>query len=200
MVKLFFGPPGCGKSCHTAYIAYKNHKKGIKTYCNYPVEGTFLFDPQTDLGKYDMSDCDIIIDEASIEFHARKFKTFGDILIEFFKKNRHYKVRDIYIYSQGWDDIDKVIRILAVRLYVMRRISKHITMYRRISRNYGRIDKLTEQIVDGYGYVPFSTRFIWLPKYWNMFDSFEHKELPQKEFEYIPTKKEREEISSDHFE
>lgn len=183
MVKMFFGPPGCGKSTFAARVVYLNNKKGFKTFSNYPIQGAYLFDPLTDLGVFNISDCDIIIDEASIEFHSRKFKTFSDVLIEFFKKNRHYHIRDIYIFSQGWDDVDKVIRTITVRYYIMRKsLLPHFSYYRRISRNYGEIDKLSKQIIDGYSYVPFSRRYIFLPKYWNMFDSYEHKPLPEKEF------------------
>ena len=66
MLSVYFGVPGCGKSTHAAYIVQKNLKKGIKTYVNYPISGGYLFDPLVDLGNFDISNCDLILDEASI--------------------------------------------------------------------------------------------------------------------------------------
>ena len=70
-LSIYFGVPGCGKSTHAASVVYHNLKKGWPTYCNFPVKGAFLIDDK-DIGKFSLTDCYLIIDEASITYNSRK--------------------------------------------------------------------------------------------------------------------------------
>lgn len=182
MLSVYFGVPGCGKSTHAAKIVRRNLRKGIKTYVNYPIQGGYLFDPLEDLGKFDISNCDVILDEASIDFNNRKFKSMPQTVIAWFKKYRHYGVSNIYVYSQSYDDMDITIRRLANRMYLIQRtFLPCFCQYRRIIKRIA-IDDLSKQVIDAYEFQPFSRRFVFMPLYWKYFDSFEHIELPKKEF------------------
>ena len=82
-VKIFFGVPGSGKTTHAAIIVYRNSKKHFTTYANVPIAGSYFYDAKM-LGKFLISDCDLIIDEASIDFNNRKFKSLSQM-----KQNRN---------------------------------------------------------------------------------------------------------------
>lgn len=183
MLSIYFGVPGCGKSTHAASIVRRNLKKNIKTYVNYPIAGGFLFDPLTDLGNFNISNCDVILDEASIDFNNRKFKSMPQNVIGWFKKYRHYGVRNIYVYSQSYDDMDITIRRLANRMFLIKKcLLPWFCQYRQIIKRI-QIDDLTKQVIDAFEFRPFSRRFLFMPRYWKYFDSFEHIELPEKDFE-----------------
>lgn len=58
------------------------------------------------LGVYDIRDCLLLIDEATIEVDSRDFKGFKKETKEFMLLHRHYNV-DIVFFTQQWDGIDK---------------------------------------------------------------------------------------------
>ena len=93
-VSLYFGLPGAGKTTMMVYLALK----GIKSqryryiYCNVhiAVPGVTYIDNEC-IGKYDLSDCLILVDEATLFADSRDFKNFGKDKINYFLENRHYK-------------------------------------------------------------------------------------------------------------
>ena len=73
-IKIYFGVPGSGKTTLAAKIVLENLKRGVKTYTNVPIKGGLLFDA-SNIGTFDISDGEMILDEAGIQFNNRKFKT-----------------------------------------------------------------------------------------------------------------------------
>lgn len=171
LLNLYFGLPGSGKSTYASLIVSQCLKAGIPVYCNFPVKGTYQFDPVTDLGKYMFENCVLIIDEAGLVFNNRDFKKFSKENLEFFKLHRHYNT-EIHIFSQGINDCDIKIRQLAQKIfYIERCLMPFSRKIRRVKRYLG-IDE-NGQLIDKYDFVPFSKKLIWLPSFWSMFDSFE---------------------------
>lgn len=183
-VKIYFGVPGSGKTTHAAKIVYRNLKKGIPTYSNVSIKGAIKFNTSM-IGKFMIQDCDLIIDEASIEYNNRNYKSLPKEQIEWFKLYRHYGVRNIYIYSQSYDDMDITLRRLSDVMYIVKRsIIPGLIVTREISRKIG-INQDTHQIEDEFffGFLRFS--FTIGRRYWKMFDSWEAPSLPIRKMEII---------------
>lgn len=214
MISLYFGLPGCGKTTMLAKLALeadmrieKDKKlvaKGKKAICPYkhiygniPLTGLknytqILFDW---LGRYEICDALILIDEATIEVDSRDYKGFKKHTKEFMLLHRHYNV-DIAFFTQQWDGIDKKIRVITDKVFYLYKgffTRKWFTRMYRVP--YGIIipdpkkdgsDKLGE-IVQGYCKPDLITRLFspWLyrPRYYQFFDSWDRPSLP-----ILPTK------------
>ena len=105
-ISLYFGLPGCGKTTLLAAQAVKHRRKGIKVYANIPlaVKGVTYIDNAC-IGKYDLSNSVILIDEGTLFANSRNYKSFSDELTSFFLLHRHYRC-DIVIFTQQWDGLD----------------------------------------------------------------------------------------------
>jgi hypothetical protein len=156
-------------------------KKGKNVWSNVPITGTKQLDSQNDVGEYMISDGLVIIDEAGIEYNNRNFKKFTDAQNYFFKYHRHYKL-DIVIFSQGYDEMDKKLRILAQRLYVVKKSLIPFLIVRKSIKKRVGIDEMSKQIIDEYFFVPLGFKYIFAPSLWKMFNTYSRKELPQKEW------------------
>lgn len=185
-LQIFFGLPGSGKSTKAASIVAHNELIGRKTFSNVPITGAFEYSPHDDLGKFFIHDCDLIIDEAGLEYNNRNFKSFTQDETYFFKYHRHYKV-NIYVFSQSYDDMDKKIRALATELFVVKKsLLPKFIVCRRIKKKIG-INEQTKDIVDEYYFnnfilsLLFDNRFF-APLYYKRFNTYSHKHLPEKEF------------------
>ena len=214
MISLYFGLPGCGKTTMFAKIAHdtdvkiekdkKRIAKGKKPlspykmiYGNIPLENIknyrrIQFDY---LGRYDISDCLVLIDEATIEADSRDYKGFKKHTKEFMLLHRHYNC-DICFFTQQWDGIDKKIRVITDRVYYLYKgifTRKYFTRMYRVP--YGIIipdpkkdssEKLGE-IVQGYCKPSFFVRLFspWLfrPLYYRYFDSWDRPILPPLPFQ-----------------
>lgn len=182
-IKIFFGVPGAGKTTHAASIVYKNLKKGIPTFSNVDIKGAILFSAADDLGKYQIENADMILDEAGIEFNSRGHKDFSKAHIAWFKLHRHYGIRNIYVYSQSYVDMDVTIRRLASELYVVRKsLIPFVVATIPIMVKIG-IDEESHQIIDQYYFRRLGLRLMWSPSYWSMFNSWSAPSLiPRKWF------------------
>lgn len=143
-----------------------------------------------DLGKYNIHDGLLLLDEASTMFDARDYKNFTKKLLTFFMLHRHWHV-DICIWSQGWDSCDKRIRQITDTCYYCFKgplTGKWFTRYYRIP--YGIIipdpdhgnEKLGE-IIQGYCKPGLMQRifggWIYRPRYYKYFDSWQVPKLPE---------------------
>lgn len=194
MITCFFGLPGCGKSTLLAKIATKELKrihKGKSRYrrvlSNYYIKGCqkLVF---SELGRVDMSESLILIDEISLDADSRDYKEFSKHFKQFFILHRHYGTDIIYA-TQQYDGVDRKIRELTHNLYYMKKIGPityATTIFRKIT--------ISEDSEIKMGYVFPSLMkiltdlkntmiFCWRPRYYKYFDSFDAPELPEKEFE-----------------
>lgn len=178
-LSMYFGVPGSGKTTFAAWYSKQALAAGVPVYSNVPIKGTYKVE-RSDIGKYLIQDCLLIIDEASLEYNNRDFKNFAAQENKFYSLHRHYCVECIF-FSQDWEDEDKRIRTLAQRLYYVKRslipgfiVRKEIKKTIDISQD--------KQIIDGYNFVPLSARWIYCRPLWKLFDSFDAPELPEKEW------------------
>lgn len=181
-VEVYFGVPGSGKTTFAAYIAKKNHRKKIKTYCNFPCKYTYYYN-SSDLGFFEISNADLIIDEAAIDFNNRSYRNLPRETIQYLKLARHYNIGRILIFSQSFDDMDVTLRRLSTEYYLVRKLGKFIVSVKQAVKEID-IDKETHQFYDKYRWRLKMPKFIFAPLYWNMFDSWDAPKLNVKQFPY----------------
>lgn len=179
-LSIWYGAPGVGKSTLAAFFALKAQAAGIPVYSNMPIKGCYQFD-KSDLGSYLIENCLVLWDEVGVDANSRNFKAnFTPQQIKWLKYHRHEGAQ-VMVFSQGFDDMDKIIRTLGSEMYVVRRGILRTITYRRI-RKKPDIDEITHKPDDLYSFEPFSTRRIYAPAVWHAFDSYSRLGLPEKVF------------------
>lgn len=181
IVSIYFGVPGSGKTTFAAYLARHDLRRGIPVWSNVPITGCYQLDPKTDIGAYMICGGRVIIDEAGIEYNNRDFKDFSKKSLYFYKYHRHYQLA-VDVFSQGFDDMDKKIRTLAQKLYVVKKgILPWFIHRRQIKKRVG-INDMSKEIIDEYYFVPWSTKIIFSPPLWKMFNTISREEYPEKDW------------------
>lgn len=193
MVRLYFGLPGCGKTTLMVanLIRDVKSKRYNNVYCNVrtTVPGVTYIDNEC-IGKYDLRNGAIHIDEATLFADSRAYKEFDKGKLQYFLEHRHYNV-DISLYTQQWDGVDRKIRVITDRCYYVYKtvvLGHWFTTYYRVP--YGIIipdpkkdggEKLGE-IVQGYCkpslLVRLFSKKLFRPRYYKYFDSWECPPLP----------------------
>lgn len=182
MFDVYFGAPGSGKSTMACRLALQSLKKGVPVFSNVEVKGCYMLDPRADIGKYNITNALVIIDECGIEFSNRDFKTFTKEQNKWFKLYRHARC-DIVIFSQSYEDMDKKLRLLANRYFLVERsLIPRFIRVRRITKKIA-INDTDRQIIDAYDFVPFSRRLYFGPLYWKYFDSYAMPSYPSKDWQ-----------------
>ena len=182
IISVYFGVPGSGKTTFAAWLVKRDLRHGGKVWSNVPITGAYKLEPKEDIGKNMICDGRVIIDEAGIEYNNRDFKEFSKNSLYFYKYHRHYETA-VDVFSQSFNDMDKKIRDLAQRLYVVRKSILPWFVYRRRIRKKVGINELTKEIIDEYEFVPWSRRYIFCPPLWKMFNTLSRKQFPDKEWE-----------------
>lgn len=181
ILSVYFGVPGSGKTTFAAWLTKRDLRRGGKVWSNVPITGAFVLDPKEDIGQYMICDGRVIIDEAGIEYNNRDFKRFSEESLYFYKYHRHYELA-VDVFSQGFDDMDKKIRTLAQRLYVVKKSLLPWFVYRRQIRKKVGINEYSKEIIDEYEFVPFSKRYIFAPLLWKSFNTISRKQLIEKDW------------------
>lgn len=184
-LSVYYGAPGSGKSTYAAWLADSYMRSGIPVYSNVPILGAMEV-TKSDIGQFAITDGLLIIDEVGIEYNNRETGNFTkksgmEGALEFYKKHRHENV-EVVIFSQGFDDMDKKLRTLATRMYLIRKSLIPGLIVRKTIRKKPGIDELTHRPVDMYDFVPFSGKRIIGRSVWHLFDSFDRMNLPMKLF------------------
>lgn len=203
MVCLYFGLPGAGKTTVATSLALQFSEPSLSNpyrhvYHNVKsmkVPGATYIDNEC-IGKFDISDSAIIIDEAQLFADNRDYKTFNKDLKEFFFGHRHYNC-DIFLFSQQWDSLDKKIRSITDRVYYVYKpkiLGMFMTNYYRIPYDIIIPDPKKSQqslgeIIQGYCKPSLfqrliATKRLFRPKFYPYFNSFEkwriYDPLPDK--------------------
>lgn len=188
VINYIFGSVGSGKTSYLAKLARKYIKRGIDVYTNFPLKDCYLIEDDM-IGKYSFENSVILLDECGISYDSRSFSSKDSLMkdksrLQWWKLARHYLQKDckfgcIYVASQGWDDIDKKIKTLATSYIYLRRsiipwVSIAIPIYKKCD-----IDKETHQPIDYFEKsLIIDWKFIFRPRYYKYFDSFDAPELP----------------------
>lgn len=172
---LIMGKAGSGKSTMMALIVRDSHRLGRPVYCSHHVLGALKIDSK-DLGKYDLNDCDIIIDEAQLEYDNRDFKSFSKENKYFISNFRHHNCR-VFILSQSFEDLDVKIRRQAQRIYIMQPFLPGILFLQKVRLRFG-ISEDETSIITLYksGLLDIRLKIGFLG--WRYFNSYSRPELP----------------------
>ena len=118
-VELYFGLPGCGKTTLLTAKAYSAVRKGkykhVYSNVRISVPGVTYIDNDC-IGKYNLFDCLLLIDEATLFADSRAYKSFDAGKLMYFLEHRHFKA-DIILFTQQWDGVDRKIRVITDRVY-----------------------------------------------------------------------------------
>ena len=182
---MIFGKKGSGKSTTLTRLALEATKAGKEVYANIPLPGAHLI-KESDIGFFDIPpESVLIVDEAGMIWDNRHFKNFKPEVRDWFKLQRHHRVR-VYLASQTFD-IDKKIRDLCDDMYLVecrfrifaygRRILRKITLTKPIGDAEA---KITEELsFDSILFCWAGSRLCTLiPRYAGVFDSFQVQRLP----------------------
>lgn len=202
MIRLYFGLPGAGKTTVMTANIIKDLNSGryknVYTNVHVAIPGATYIDNEC-IGQYELRECAVHIDEATLFADSRDFKKFDRGKLEYFLEHRHHYA-DISLYTQQWDGVDRKIRVITDRVYYVYKgllLGKWFTNYYRIPygiiipepNKYGNGEKLGE-IVQGYCKPPLLQRMfckrMYRPKYYKYFDSWECEELPPLPAIYTP--------------
>ena len=184
VITEWFGPPGAGKTTLAACIAQIRADAGHIVLSNVDIANTYKLDPVNDLGTYstyfDGKGCSVIIDEATLDFDGRGFKSFSATNKNYFALFRHDQ-NEVHMFSQAVD-VDKRIRDrTAVAYYIQRSlIPGGFISIRRIKKILI-IQEDNKQMVDGFEFVKFSRRLLFGRKYWKCFDTLDRTMCCKKE-------------------
>lgn len=176
---MVFGPKGAGKTTTLAYLACQYSKKGWTVYCTEPIPGTLPI--SGDLVGYVQlkQNSVLLVDEVGCIWDNRDFKSFKKEVRNWFKYQRHYRVR-VYLFSQSFD-IDKKLRDLTDDMFLMQRKFRVFTWAKRIIKKTVLVEasaespsKIDENLsFDSLLFWIFGSRMlIYIPKYKKLFDSF----------------------------
>lgn len=195
MITGYFGLPGSGKTTFLTMLAQKELKrissgrsKYERVYTNFYCFGCYKID-YVELGKYDIRNSLILLDELTLDADSRSFKTFSQEKKMFFIMHRHFNC-DIVYFTQQWDGIDKKIRDLTSDLYHVTKCFANVSSFlfrpfqcisvaRRVFRTL-EINEYTKEIVTGYRFPTLFERFFgrckqfcFRPHWYKYFDSWD---------------------------
>jgi len=185
-IHVYFGLTGSGKTTVAAAMMYKLHKKNLKLikkgrvpvniYTNIRTAFPTIQITKNDLIDGKLTDGVLFLDEGSLMFNNRQFKTFSDANQTFFRYHRKSRLH-INVFSQSFDDTDKVIRSLAHQYFI---VQKFLIWWCAVRAVHCRIwiDDISKQIITEYMKPPwllFAKKYFW-PSWSIKFDTTQRLE------------------------
>ena len=186
-ISRYFGLPGCGKTTLLTKLAKDAVRSGrykyVFTNVHIDVPGVSYIEFDW-LGKYDIRDACVLIDEAMVHCGDRDYANFGKEKIWYLVEHRHMYC-DVHLFSQEPDGIDKKIRSLTDRMYYIRKgwllghwFSSVIQIpYSIVWPDENDNGENLGRIVMGYKKPPLLLRIfcmrLYRPAYYKYFDSWE---------------------------
>lgn len=186
---MVFGKKGSGKSTLMVRLAYKYLCMGWNVFCTERLDGCIHIDYR-DIGYKNIPPYSVLlVDEVGMIWDNRNYKDFKPEVRDWFKLQRHYKVK-VVLFSQTFD-IDKKLRDLTDDMYLCNNVLRVFTWAKRITRRVvlvkpgpdtpARIDE--ELAYDGLLWWPFGSRILtFIPLWAPFFDSHNCPVLPEKEW------------------
>lgn len=190
---MVFGKKGSGKSTLMVRMAYEYLEKGWTVFCTERLDGCVHIN-YNDIGfKQIPPDSLLLIDEVGMIWDNRAYKDFKTEVRDWFKLQRHYKVK-VVLFSQTFD-IDKKLRDLTDEMFLVSNKLRVFSWAKRIIRTVvlvqpgpdapARIDE--ELKYDSLLWWPFGSRILtYIPKWAPYFDSHNCPVLEEKEWEIQP--------------
>lgn len=190
---MVFGKKGSGKSTLMVRLAYQYLAKGWTVFCTERLDGCVHIDYK-DIGfKQIPPDSLLLIDEVGMIWDNRNFKQFKPEVRDWFKLQRHYKVK-VVLFSQTFD-IDKKLRDLTDDMFLVTNKLRVFSWAKRIIRTVvlvqpgpdtpARIDE--ELKYDSFLWWPFGSRILtYIPSWAPYFDSHNCPQLEDKSWETQP--------------
>lgn len=184
-----FGKKGSGKSTLLTKLAIKYSRKKWSVWTTENIPGTHNIDDPKLIYRMDFPErsC-ILIDEVSLIWDNRDFKSMDKRVVEWFRYQRHHKCR-VYFFSQTFD-IDKKLRDLADDMFLVNKYFRVFVIAKHIIRkpvvvhpgpdSPARIDD--DMVVDGPLLWFFGGRITAFIPYWSrFFDSHKLPDFDQQE-------------------
>lgn len=190
---MVFGKKGSGKSTLMVRLAYEYLAKGWTVFCTERLDGCVHIDYK-DIGyKLIPPNSLLLVDEVGMIWDNRQFKDFKPEVRDWFKLQRHYRVK-VVLFSQTFD-IDKKLRDLTDEMFLVSNKLRVFSWAKRIIRTVcltkpspdspARIDE--ELKFDSFIWWPFGSRILtFIPAWAPYFDSHNCPELEKKDWEIQP--------------
>lgn len=190
---MIFGKKGSGKSTLLTKLALEYQKKNIPVFSTEDIPGCYLITYE-DIGYTEFPrNSVILIDEVGMIWDNRHFKNFDTKVRDWFKLQRHRKIR-VFLFSQTFD-VDKKIRDLTDEMYLVEKKFRVFSYSKRILKrtvlNKSSAEapsKLDEDLVFDSLLLFWagSRKFTFIPKYVKYFNSFVCEPLKEREFQQVP--------------
>lgn len=204
--KLIFiiAKKGGGKTTTLTKESLKHLRKAWKVYTTFPVPGCFSID-YSDVGPYEFPERSlVVIDEVGMVWDNRDFEHFAKEVRDWFKLQRHRKVK-VIMASQDFD-VDKKIRKLCDEMYLLVNVFRVFSYAKRIVRRIDIVEAngsagSESRIVDQLQYESFllfwlgSRKLTFIPNWVKYFDSFDAPKLKKKVWVRMPELDESEKFS-----
>lgn len=182
---MIFGKKGSGKTSNLTKLALKYLKSGWTVFCTEHIPGTYYL-PYEYIGRYWFPEHSLLlVDEVGMIWDNRDFKNFRSDVRDWFKFQRHNKVK-VYLFSQSFD-IDKKLRDLTDEMYLQINLFRVFSYGKKIDKHFVLTEATSDnqsKIAENLSFEPFllfwcGTRTLtFLPKYSKYFDSFTRLSLP----------------------
>lgn len=190
---FIFAKKGQGKSTLLTKMALQHLKRGWDVYSTEPIPGCHLIAPG-DIGYFEFPwHSLVVIDEIGMIWDNRNFKSFKPEVRDWFKLQRHRKIKVICA-SQSFD-VDKKIRDLADDMFLLQKKFRVFSYGKRILK----ILDITEATGDSESRIVDNLKFdsifwFWagsrtltfIPAWTKYFNTFSAPQLGSKDFPVVP--------------